>query len=170
MAKHPRIPKTSQRDHDQTSEATPDYEIGFRQPPVHRRFKPGQTGNPKGRPKGRRKVRTVVEEALNKRITIREGDRTRSLPKLDGVVLTMVNKALQGDAKALTALIQLIRSLGMTEEIPEPTSTEPVTAHDDEIIADFLRRHGASTNNTAASDENAPNNRQSTPPGKETKP
>ena len=166
MAKHPRLPKSSQRDHDQSLEAVPDYEIGFRRPPVRRRFKPGQTGNPKGRPKGRRKVRTVVEEALNQRITIREGDRTRSLPKLDGVVLTMVNKALQGDAKALTALIQLIRSVGMTEEMPEPTSTEPVTAHDGEIIADFLRRHGTSTNNAAAADENAIDNRQSTHPGK----
>jgi hypothetical protein len=170
MAKHPRLPKTSQRDHDQSSEAPPDYEIGFRRPPLHRRFKLGQSGNPKGRPKRRRNVRTVVEEALNQRISIREGDRTRSLPKLDGVVLTMVNKALQGDAKAQTALIQLIRSVGMTEEMPEPTSTEPVTAHDGEIIADFLRRHGASMNNAAASDENATDNRENTPPGKGTKP
>jgi hypothetical protein len=170
MAKHPRLSKSPQRDHDQSLEAAPDYEIGFRQPPVHRRFKPGQTGNPKGRPKGRRKVRTAVEEALNQRITIREGDRTHSLSKLDGFVLTILNKALQGDAKAQTALIQLIRSVGMTEEMPEPTSTEPVTAHDDEIIADFLRRHGASMNNAAASDENATDNRENTPPGKGTKP
>ena len=95
-------------------------------------------------------MRTVVEEVLNQRITIREGDRTRSLPKLDGVVLTMVNKALQGDVKTQTALFALFRSLGMTGEMPEPTSTEPVTAHDGEIIADFLRRHGASTDNAAA--------------------
>jgi hypothetical protein len=169
MAKHPRLPKTSQRDHDQSSEAAPDYEIGFRRPPVRRRFKPGQSGNSKGRPKGRRKVRTAVEEALNQRITIREGDRTHSLSKLDGFVLTILNKALQGDAKAQTVLITLLRSLGMTGEMPEPTSTEPITAHDGEIIADFLRRHGASTNNAAASDENATDNRQSTPSDKGTK-
>ena len=122
MAKRPPPPKTSQRDHGQSSETPPDYEIGYGRPPVHSRFKPGQSGNPKGRPKGHRNVRTVVEEALNKRITIREGDRTRSLSKLDGVVLTIVNKALQGDAKAQTALIALLRSLGMTAEVPEPTS------------------------------------------------
>ena len=169
MAKHPRLPKTSQHDHSQSSGAAPDYEIGYRRPPLYRRFKPGQSGNLKGRPKGRRNVRAVIEEVLNQRITIREGDRTRSLPKLDGVVLTMVNKALQGDAKALTALIQLIRSAGMTEEMPEPTSTEPVTAYDDEIIADFFRRHGPSTENPAAP-EDTTDNRQSTPPDKETKP
>jgi len=29
-----------------------DYEIGRGKPPMHTRFKPGQSGNPKGRPKG----------------------------------------------------------------------------------------------------------------------
>ena len=81
----------------------------------------------------------------------------------------MLNKALQGDVKTQIALFGLLRSLGMIGEEPEPTSTEPVTAHDDEIIADFLRRNRTSTENSAAP-ENEIGNRHNTHPSKETKP
>ena len=163
MAKHRRLPKKSQRDHSRSSQAAPDYEIGYGRPPVHSRFKPGKSGHLKGRTKGRRNVRTVVEEVLNQRIVIREGERTRSLSKLEGLVLTMVNKALQGDAKTQAALISLLRALGMTGEMPEPTRTEPVTDHDADVIADYLRRHAAPNENTA-------DHRQSTSAGDRPKP
>ena len=35
-----------------------DGQVGYRKPPVHTRFKPGQSGNPKGRPKGPRNLAT----------------------------------------------------------------------------------------------------------------
>ncbi len=161
MVKDPRRPTTS-------SEDEPRYEVGYRRPPRHSRFKPGQCGNPKGRPKGSRNVRKVVESTLNQRITVREAGRERRISKLDAFVLSVANKAMQGDAKTQSVLIQLMRSVGMIQDVPEPTSTEPVTAHDADIIADFLRRHGASTENVTAP-ENAVGDRQSSPPGKETK-
>jgi DNA modification methylase len=111
----------------------------------------------------------LVEQALNKRIKVREDGRTRSLSKFEALVLTMLNKALQGDVKTQIALFGLLRSFGMIGEEPEPTSTEPVTAHDGEIIADFLRRNSASTEDSAAP-ENKIDNRQNTPPSKEKKP
>ena len=167
MAKRPRLPTASRSDHGQSSEAPPTYEIGRGRPPVHSRFKPGQSGNPKGRRKGARNKRTVVEQALNKRITIREDGRKRSLSKFEVLVLTMLNKALQGDVKTQIALFGLLRSFGMIGEEPEPTATEPVTAHDDEIIADFLRRNRASTEEFCGARERRST---STPPSKETKP
>ena len=166
MAKRPRPPTASPSDHGQSSDAPPAYEIGRGRPPVHSRFKPGQSGNPKGRRKGVRNKRTVVEQALNKRITIREDGRERSLSKFEVLVLTMLNKALQGDVKTQIALFGLLRSFGMIGQEPEPTATEPVTAHDDEIIADFLRRYRASTDGPVGPE----NENNDTPPNKETKP
>src|SRR4249919_1645514 len=99
MAKRPRLPNESQDDHGQSPEIPPSYAIGRSRPPVHSRFKPGQSGNPKGRRKGARNKRAVVEQALNKRITIREDGRKRSLSKFEVLVLTMVNKAMRGDVK-----------------------------------------------------------------------
>ena len=141
MSKRPRYSKTN-GDHS--------YSVGYGKPPAHTQFKPGQSGNPKGRRKGPRNVRTVVEEALNQRIRVKEGDRIRSLTKLDGVILTMVTAALKGDAKAQGALIAVMRSLGMTGEPPAATEQKPFTADDDSLIADFLRRREAEIQPTAS--------------------
>jgi Family of unknown function (DUF5681) len=36
------------------------YAVGHKKPPLHTRFPPGQSGNPKGRPKGRSKDKELV--------------------------------------------------------------------------------------------------------------
>ena len=137
MSDQSQAPKPSKPNGAQT------FSVGYGRPPVHSRFKPGQSGNPKGRRKGQRNVHTVVDGELSQRIKVREGNRTRSLTKLDGFVVTLVNAALKGDAKACTSLINLLRSLGMTGEPPAATDQKPYTADDESIIADFLRRQGS---------------------------
>lgn len=146
MAKRPHCAKASQPNSGHTSPA------GYGKPPVHAQFKPGRSGNPKGRPKGLRNIRSVIEEALNQRITIREGDRTRSLTKLDGVILTMITGALKGNPKALGSLIMVMRSLGMTGEPPAANDQKPFTADDESLIADFLRRRGSESQPLTASE------------------
>ena len=42
-----------------------DYNVGKGKPPKSTRFKPGQSGNPKGRPKGRKNLKTELDEVLN---------------------------------------------------------------------------------------------------------
>jgi hypothetical protein len=51
-----------------------------------------------------------------------------------------------------TKFIGLLRSVGLTSEMPEPSNAEPLTHHDEELIADFLRRHERSTEGTLADD------------------
>lgn len=94
MARRPRLPKASQNDHGESSAAPPGYPIGRGRPPVHSRFPPGTSGNPKGRRKGARNKRTIVEQALNERIKVRENGRMRSLRKFEVLVMTMLNKEL----------------------------------------------------------------------------
>ena len=137
MSDQSHAPKPSKPNGAQT------FSVGYGRPPVHSRFKPGQSGNPKGRRKGQRNVGTVVDGELSQRIKVREGNRTRSLTKLDGFVVTLVNAALKGDAKACTSLINLLRSLGMTGEPPAANDQKPYTADDEGLIADFLRRQGS---------------------------
>jgi hypothetical protein len=148
MSKQSRLPKTSQPNGGHTSA------IGYGRPPAHTRFKPGQSGNPKGRRKGQRNVRTVVDDALNQRIKIREGDRSRSVTKLDAVIMTMVNAALKGDAKAQASLITMMRSLGMIGEAPEVADAQSFTANDEAVLADFLRRQTPESQQSEAADGN----------------
>jgi len=152
MPKSPRLPKARRPDGSQPLGAASDYEVGYGRPPERTRFKPGQSGNPKGRPPRQRNTRTVMEEALNQPITIREGDRTRSVPKREAIILSMVNSAIKGDAKAQASVFSLEKSLGMTEEPPESTTPEPFTPDDEAVIADYLRRHGSELQQTAATD------------------
>src|SRR5262245_16700653 len=137
MLKRPRGVKASQSNGDHS------YSVGYGKPPAHTKFKRGQSGNPKGRRKGLRNVRTVVEEALNQRIRIKEGGDIRSVTKLDGVIVTMIAGALKGDAKALASFIMVMRSLGMTGEPAAANDQKPFTADDESLIADFLRRRGS---------------------------
>jgi predicted phage terminase large subunit-like protein len=109
------------------------YEVGYGKPPKNTRFKSGQSGNPKGRPRGQRNLRTVVKEVLKEKITIREGERTRTVSRLDAIVRMTINNALKGDPKALTGFIQLIRPTGLMDEEPEVSGGDTAGATDDAI-------------------------------------
>jgi uncharacterized protein DUF5681 len=44
--------------------------VGYGRPPLMTRFRPGQSGNPRGRPKGARNLSTVVAAALSERVAV----------------------------------------------------------------------------------------------------
>ena len=118
------------------------YEVGYGKPPKHTRFKPGQSGHPSGRPRGQLNFRTAVREALKEKITVREGDRTRTVSKMDAIIQVTFNKALKGDARGLVAFLQLIRWAGLMDEQPELSPTESIGAEDEAILAGYLERQG----------------------------
>jgi len=138
MAKHPHLAKGGAQPAS-SEEAEPSYRVGYGRTPVHGRFKPG---HPKrgGRRKGQRNRRTVVDEVLNQKITIREGNRTRSVTKFEAMILQITNEALSGNAKAQANLIALVRSLDLMGGPVEATNTEPLTSDDPSVISDFLDR------------------------------
>ena len=47
----------------------PIYEVGNKKPPLNSRFKPGQSGNPKGRPKGHKSVSVTLLHELNRSVS-----------------------------------------------------------------------------------------------------
>lgn len=86
-----------------------DYEVGYRRPPLHGRFKPGQSGNPKGRPKGSRNLATLLQAELRRPVSVTEGGRTRRVPKAVAMAATQINKALKGDTRAFATVLQVTR-------------------------------------------------------------
>jgi Family of unknown function (DUF5681) len=115
--------------------------VGYGRPPLHSRFKPGQSGNPKGRAKGSKNLRTILKQVSNEQIQIREGDRTRRMSRMEALVRTTYTRAFKGDPKAFASLILLWRQIGLTES--DETTTELVQgAEYAAIVADFLARHG----------------------------
>jgi hypothetical protein len=82
-----------------------DYEVGYRKPPRHSRFKKGRSGNPKGRPKGTKNLKSDLQEELQERILVREGDRAVTISKQRAIVKSLVAKTLKGDSRSATTLL-----------------------------------------------------------------
>jgi Family of unknown function (DUF5681) len=76
------------------------YKVGKGRPPLHSRFKPGQSGNPNGRPKGRKNEKTLLEDIIEKpRYSLREGNRLRKISLREVILRRSGEKAGHGDLK-----------------------------------------------------------------------
>lgn len=76
-----------------------DYEIGYRKPPKHTRWKKGQSGNKNGRPKkklGPSDIEKAFDEALSDSLAVNDNGRVRKIKKLKAFTIQTVNKALKG--------------------------------------------------------------------------
>jgi hypothetical protein len=74
----------------------PYFEVGYGKPPTASRFKPGQSGNPKGRKKGVRNIKTFLNEELNRRQWITVDGKRRLLNKREIAVLYQIARAHKG--------------------------------------------------------------------------
>jgi len=97
-----------------------NYLVGYRKPPVHTRFQPGQSGNPSGRAKGSQNFKTLLNRILKEEIPLLDGDRSRKVSKAEAITRRLVIGALKGDARSLHALFRLAEQTGQFEEAPEP--------------------------------------------------
>jgi hypothetical protein len=98
-------PKSSKKSSDG------NYSVGYGKPPESTRFKPGQSGNPKGRPKGSKNLTTLFSEELGRSVILKENGKTRRVPKAEAIVKQVINKALGADAKSTIIVLDEMRRL-----------------------------------------------------------
>ena len=119
-----------------------DYSVGYGKPPKHSQFPKGRSGNPKGRPKGQLNLKTDLAAELNRRIDIREGERRRRVTKQEALIKRLVEKGLNGDQRAMTALFNLIvRAFGFEDPHAEGSA---LAADDQDILTAFLSQKSRS--------------------------
>jgi len=122
----------------------PPYEVGYGKTPQHSRFKPGQSGNPKGKPRGAKNLGTIVGNAIKERVVVNENGKRKSVSKLEVAVKQLVNKAASGDHKAmlqLLPLVQLIEGHAEAAAVAAPTFAKA----DDLVMANIRERIKKST-------------------------
>jgi hypothetical protein len=124
-----------------------EYPVGYKKPPRHTRFKPGQSGNAKGRPRKDKSVVEVVLKELRGSVTITQGNRTLKVSKLEAIIKQHIARAASGDAKSTTILMSLLK----------PSQTH----HDDKLPAllqEFrernIRDHATDHKESQTKDEN----------------
>jgi len=83
--------------------------VGYGRPPKAHRFRPGQSGNPRGRPKGSKNMMTLFEQELDAKVTVTEHGERRTITKRQVIAKQVVNKAATGDAKAVRMLLDETR-------------------------------------------------------------
>jgi hypothetical protein len=103
---------------EQVNEA--NYLVGYRRPPVHSRFKPGQSGNPSGRVKGSKNLKSLFHQILNEQIPLIDGSQSKKVTKGEAVIRRLVIGALKGDPRSQMTLFRLAELTGQFEETPEP--------------------------------------------------
>jgi Family of unknown function (DUF5681) len=113
-----------------------DYEVGYRKPPKHSRFKPGQSANPAGRKKGAANFKTDLENTLRLPVQLSEAGQTKRVSTQQAAFSRLKQKALAGDGRALDELLKLACELD--DEAESSGATGPMDAVDHAILMAFV--------------------------------
>lgn len=115
-----------------------EYQVGYGRPPRDHRFKPGQSGNPKGRPRGSKSFSTHLQEELAELVSLNENGKSRRMSKKQVLAKQLVNKALAIHAKATGLVLdQITRVEGPPDQQP---SSRMLAPKDEAAAQNLLRR------------------------------
>ena len=101
--KTPPTPQPAETKEDKAGE----YAVGYGKPPLHSRFQPGRSGNPRGRPKAAKGLNTIVRETLTQKVAVRTAAGEKKISRIEAVLQKTVEQAMKGNPRALAELIKL---------------------------------------------------------------
>ncbi len=94
------------------------YAVGYGKPPQSSRFKPGQSGNPKGRPRQKQRISDFEEElgpvlaavarVMEKKVQFKRRGKVQQTTGLDTIMHTLLEQAIDGDVRASRMLLALM--------------------------------------------------------------
>jgi hypothetical protein len=113
-----------------------DYIVGYRRPPKATQFKAGKSGNQKGRRKGSRPVGAVLQDIIQQKVSVTEGDKTRRIPALEVIIRRLTNDAMRSDPRAIKLLLSLVDRYGDSPETK--VKLGEILAEDETILAEYL--------------------------------
>jgi hypothetical protein len=124
--------------HDEDASADPSNKGGYGNPPKKHRWPKGQSGNPKGKKPGTKSLHTLIEQELDIVVEVTERGKKRKYTKRQLTAKRIVNKAVEGDDKALTALLRREGNISVAASPAAAVSDEPLSPDEHSILAHFM--------------------------------
>jgi uncharacterized membrane protein len=122
-------------------ESHEDDKVGYKKPPKKHKFKPGQSGNPKGRPKGTHNFKTDLVATLRMSTPVTQDGKRRQISTQQAVLFRLREKALKGDSRALDRFVELARHYN--DDAPQVENTETLSDQDQAILDNYFSRSTA---------------------------
>jgi hypothetical protein len=116
---------------------TGDYPVGNCRPPMAWRFKPGQSGNPKGKVKRAASVAVQIESVLQRKIVVTENGVPRKMTLQEAMFHSLSAKAAKGELKAIELLLRLRHTYH--DDPADAIDPDDLDAGDKSLLAAFLR-------------------------------
>ena len=119
-----------------------DYKVGPGRPPLHTRFRKGQSGNPGGRSK--KNLPALLADALNEPVFVTIDGERRQITKREAVVHQLVNKSTSADLRATKMLFDMMKDAeqkaGVAAPAPERRRLEEADKEVVQLLKERLRR------------------------------
>jgi hypothetical protein len=120
------------------SETKREYAANYRKPPLHTRFKKGQSGNPRGRPK--KDLPGLLVAALNEPVFVTTNGRRRKITKREAIVTQMVNESAGANLRATKMLIDMMKDIEKKTSAEPPPEPHRFAPADEEVIKGVRER------------------------------
>src|SRR5690348_8007176 len=119
-------------------ETKAEYTVGRGKPPLHTRFKTGQSGYPPGpRPKN---LPALLVAALNEPVVVSANGESRQITKREAVIAQLVDKSTGADLRATKMLIDMLKDIEKQAGVTPAPEAAPFTPADEEIFENLVAR------------------------------
>jgi hypothetical protein len=115
-----------------------DYKVGPGRPPLHTRFKRGQSGNPGGRSK--KQLSALLADALNEPVLVTIDGERRKITKREAVVHQLVDKSTSADLRATKMLLDMMKDAEHKAGVASPPEPRRLAEADKEVVQLFVER------------------------------